>query len=371
MNRDEIAAYLTLNLCPGIGPVKFRQITEAENFSFSDLFKRSSTELSAIGLNRQQVVSLKNPDQPCIDQALDWQASDSSHHIIVIDDPNYPEILKEIRDAPPILYGLGNIELLNSPQIAIVGSRNCTPGGASSAEEFAAYLARAGLTITSGMALGIDKHAHQGALKSTGNTIAVIGTGIDRIYPSRNKELAYQIAEKGLIVSEFPIGAAPSSENFPRRNRVISGLSVATLVVEATRKSGSLITARSSIEQGREVFAIPGSIHNPQVKGCHKLIRQGAKLVDQASDIIDDIGSLLGYVALQSHSQESTQARGETIQLDEEYQQLLDKMGYDPISIDSLLECSGLTIEQLSSMLLILELNDFIKPAPGGLFVRC
>jgi DNA processing protein len=217
------------------------------------------------------------------------------------------------------------------------------------------------------MALGIDKHAHLGALSGSGNTVAVIGTGIDRIYPSRNKQLAYDIAEKGLIVSEFPLGMAPQSGNFPRRNRVISGLSLATLVVEATRKSGSLITARMSIEQGREVFAIPGSIHNPQAKGCHHLIRQGAKLVDQAADIIDDIGSLLGYVA---ETAETTQhEHNET--LDREYRQLLDIMGYDPVSIDTLVQRSGLTIDQLSSMLLILELNDFIQIAPGGLYQRC
>jgi DNA processing protein len=218
------------------------------------------------------------------------------------------------------------------------------------------------------MALGIDQHAHQAALDSGGHTIAVIGTGIDRIYPSKNKQLAYEIAEKGLIITEFPIGTPPLNSNFPKRNRIISGLSLATLVVEATRKSGSLITARLGMEQGREVFAIPGSIHNPQSKGCHHLIRQGAKLVDQASDIIDDIGSLLGYIAEQVETHNDSLSNSE---FDSEYQAVLDAMGYDPVSIDTLVNRCGLTIEQLSSMLLILELNDQIKTAPGGLFVRC
>ncbi len=367
MKKDELACYLTLYQCPGIGPVRFRKIIESDNFNINKLIHPSEKNLKNLGLNSEQINSLKNPPQKIIDDSLIWLESSENHHILLLNDENYPELLKEIKDAPPILFANGRLELLNSPQLAIIGSRNCTPGGASTAREFAAYLASAGLTITSGMALGIDTHAHQGALEENGNTIAVIGTGIDRIYPSNNKKLAYQIAEQGLIISEFPLGTAPLSENFPKRNRVISGLSLGTLVVEATRKSGSLITAHSSIEQGREVFAIPGSIHNPQAKGCHHLIRQGAKLVDQVSDIIDDIHSLLGFVAQQSDRQNEP----EPPQLDEEYLQLLDNIGYDPVSIESLVQRCSLTIAQLSSMLLILELNDQIKSVPGGLYVRC
>jgi DNA processing protein len=217
------------------------------------------------------------------------------------------------------------------------------------------------------LASGIDQHAHRGALHANGNTIAVIGTGIDRVYPASNRQLAHDISQHGLLLSEFPLGTAPTAANFPRRNRIISGLSLATLVVEATRKSGSLITARMALEQGRDVFAIPGSIHNPMAKGCHQLIREGAKLVDQAADIIDDIGALLGYVALQSDDPPQTGSD----ELDSEYSRLLDLMGYDPVSMDTLVNRSGLTVEQLSSMLLILELNDRIKPASGGLYVRC
>lgn len=366
MNRDEIAYYLTLQQCPGIGPVTVCRLLEAHDQSIAKLFAQSREALSSFGLTAQQISTLKNPPDEPLKQTFAWLDASENHHLITLQSLEYPELLRQIKDPPPLLYGIGRIELLNTPQLAIVGSRNCTPGGASTAEEFASYLARSGLTITSGMALGIDQHAHVGALQHGGNTIAVIGTGIDRIYPSRNKKLAYQIAEQGLIVSEFALGTPPLSENFPKRNRVISGLSVATLVVEATRKSGSLITAQRCVEQGREVFAIPGSIHNPQAKGCHHLIRQGAKLVDQASDIIDDIASLLGYVAQQTEPSSPHQSDS----LDDDYLQLLEIMGYDPVSIDTLVERSGLTIEQLSSMLLILELNDHIQPAPGGLYIR-
>lgn len=366
MDREDLAYYLALEMCPGIGAISYRKIVESIEFKPAEFFKLSAADLSSIGLNQTQIGGLKNPNWEQVDKSIEWLESSTSHHILLVTDPDYPSLLKEVRDAPPVLYSIGRKELLNSPQIAIIGSRNCTPGGADTAKNFASYLANSGLTITSGMALGIDKHAHQGALEATGNTIAVTGTGINRIYPSRNKNLAYQIAEHGLIISEFPIDTPPNNTNFPKRNRIISGLSLGTLVVEATRKSGSLITARLSNEQGREVFAIPGSIHNPQAKGCHQLIRQGAKLVDQASDIIDDIGSLLGYIAEQAETPPDFSPN----QLDDDYQQLLDMIGYDPVSIDTLVERSGLTIEQLSSMLLILELNDHIKPAPGGLYIR-
>ena len=368
MNKDDLTSYLTLNACPGIGPVAFRKIFQREDIKLSELLSAQSQELREIGFNDAQISTLKNPPTSDIDKTLDWLNSSENHHLLTLADPDYPELLKQTHDAPPVLYAIGKKHLINTPQIAIVGSRNCTPGGANTAHDFASYLSRSGLTICSGMALGIDKHAHQGALDASRHTIAVIGTGIDRIYPSKNKQLAYAIAEKGLIISEFALGTAPHFANFPKRNRIISGLSLATLVVEATKKSGSLITARCSLELGREVFAIPGSIHNPQAKGCHHLIRQGAKLVDQAADIIDDIGSLLGFVAQQIEQQAHSD---ENSKLDESYQDLLQIIGYDPVSLEVLVERSGLTIEQLSSMLLILELNDQIQNAPGGLYLRC
>jgi DNA processing protein len=365
--KDELARLLTLCSCRGIGPVAVRRLLEGLPELPRDPRQLKTSELTTLGLNKPQIAGLKSPDQAQVDKALDWLEKSPNHHILTLVDASYPALLAEAPDPPPILYALGRIELLQSPQIAMVGSRNCTPGGASTAHDFGEFLAASGLTITSGLALGIDRHSHQGALDATGNTIAVIGTGIDRVYPAANRQLAHQIAERGLIVSEFPLGTAPTSSNFPKRNRIISGLALATLVVEAARNSGSLITARLALEQGRDVFAIPGSIHNPMAKGCHQLIRDGAKLVDQASDIIDDIGALLGYVANQVEAPE----RGATDNLDPEYLQLLDCIGYDPVSMDTLVNRSGLTVEQLSSMLLILELNDRIKPASGGLYVRC
>lgn len=366
MPRDDLAAWLTLWLTHGIGPTSCRRLLQHCPAGPVEILKLGESELSAAGLAREQIEALRHPPLDEVERSLEWLDAEPQHYLLTITDDSYPTLLKQIIDPPALLYCIGRIELLTTPQLAIVGSRNCTPGGADTATDFAAYLARNGLTITSGMALGIDHAAHRGALKANGNTIAVIGTGIDRIYPSRNRELAHRIAEQGLIISEFPLGTPPSAANFPRRNRIISGLSLGALVVEAARNSGSLITARLSLEQGREVFAIPGSIHNPQTRGCHQLIREGAKLVDQASDIIDDIGSLLGFIAEHPDSQEPPPNQP----LDPEYRQLLDVMGYDPVSIDTLVERSGLTVEQLSSMLLILELNEQIRTAPGGYYVR-
>ncbi|MEN8179706.1 MAG: DNA-processing protein DprA, partial [Pseudomonadota bacterium] len=245
---------------------------------------------------------------------------------------------------------------------------NPTPSGISNAREFASYLAGAGLTIISGLAVGIDGAAHQGALED-GTTIAVTGTGLDRVYPARHKELAHRIVAQGALVSEFPPGTQPRPENFPRRNRIISGLSVGTLVVEATLRSGSLITARLALEQGREVFAIPGSIHNPQARGCHRLIREGAKLVESAQDITDELGSLLGSLTVPSirHASGNTP---NTVNLDPDYEKLLEAMGFDPISVDELINRTGLTAESVSSMLLLLELDGHVSSAPGGYYCR-
>ncbi len=368
MDKDELAAWLALEHCPGIGPIRFHAIGAAIDYDMIGLLALSASELASLGLKPAQISALKNPPQALIDATWQWLQASLDHHLLPCNHCLYPELLRELKDAPPLLYAIGRLELLTRPQIAIVGSRNCSPGGARTARDFAHFLAQSGFTITSGMALGIDSQAHQGALQANGDTIAVIGTGIDRIYPSRNRKLAHDIADQGLMVSDLPLGMPPNRDNFPRRNRIISGLSIATLVVEAMRNSGSLITARLGLEQGREVFAIPGSIHNPQVRGCHQLIRQGAKLVEQASDIIEDLGSLLGLVA----QQQAAATSDETVAaLDDDYQRLLEQIGYDPVSIETLLQRSGLTIDQLSSMLLILELNDHIQTAPGGLYVRC
>lgn len=365
MQKDQLASFLTLHHIFGLGRVSLIKLSERFEGNFNQILNTSRSDLQAAGLKQQQIEQILNPNRDLVDQELEW-AEQAGNHLICYDDDAYPSLLKQAVDFPPLLYASGNIELLELPQIAIVGSRNCTPGGAKTAMEFARFLAQSGLTITSGMATGIDTQAHKGALSCGGNTIAVTGTGLDRIYPSSNRQMAYDIHEHGLLVTEFPLGTDPHSANFPRRNRIISGLCIATLVVEATRRSGSLITAHQAVEQGREVFAVPGSIHNPQAKGCHQLIREGAKLVDQASDIIEELGSLLGFILEQ---QQATNHNSDC-QLDQETIQLLDSIGYDPVSPDTLVERSGLTIDKLSSMLLLLELNNLIQSAPGGCFVR-
>jgi DNA processing protein len=364
MQKDQFASFLTLHHIFGIGRVSLINLREKFGGNFNQVFEASRIDLKAAGLNQEQITQVVNPDQARIEREIAW-AEQTENHIICYDDDAYPALLREIKNYPPLLYCSGNIELLASPQIAIVGSRHCTPGGAKTAAEFAKTMARAGLTITSGMATGIDTQAHLGALSCNGATLAVTGTGLDQIYPASNRQLAYDIHEKGLLVTEFPLGTGPRSENFPRRNRIISGLSVATLVVEAASRSGSLITAHQAAEQGREVFAIPGSIHNPQVRGCHQLIREGARLVDQTSDIIEELGSLLGFIAEQIEPVVANDTS-----LEAEVIHLLETIGYDPVSADALVERSGLTIDKLSSMLLSLELNNLIQSAPGGHFVR-
>ncbi len=367
LTDESLRAFIALNHCHGIGPISFYSLLDYFSYDTAELFKASHSTLSKTGLSERQINGIKNPPWDKADALLEWQREEH-HHIVTSLNPEYPALLHELNDKPPVLYLSGDIQLINTPQIAIVGSRTATPNGIQTAKHFAAHLAQHGITITSGMALGIDTASHQGALQIQGKTIAVTGTGLDRIYPSKNKALAYDIFEHGLLISELALGTNPSKSSFPKRNRIISGLSLGVLVVEATEKSGSLITAYKALEQGREVFAIPGSIHNPHAKGCHQLIKNGAKLVDQASDIIEEISSLLGFMANLDQIPETINPEDD--QLDQEYTDLLDKMGYDPISIDEIVYTSGLTIDKVSSMLLILELKDHINTAPGGLYVR-
>jgi DNA processing protein len=291
------------------------------------------------------------------------------HHLIPVDDPLYPEMLRRTQNAPQQLWVVGDPEVLGLPQLAIVGSRNATPGGTEAAHQFAAYLAGCGLTVTSGLALGVDAAAHRGALASDGLTVAVLGSGPDEIYPRANHALAQQISRSGALVSEFPPGTPVRRNQFPQRNRIIAGLSLGTLVVEAGINSGSLITARFAGDYGREVFAIPGSIHNPLAKGCHRLIRQGAKLVEQAADIIEEIGFLARAMAPEIQSQKKPSSLVETTIPDNpDHADLLAHMGFDPVTVDRLVSRSGLTAEQLSSMLLILELQGKVEALPGGRF---
>lgn len=303
-------------------------------------------------------------------QAADFEVErrwldDPDNHLLVISDPAYPPLLREIADAPSLLFVRGALACLAQPQLAIVGSRNPTHGGCDTARAFSDALARAGLAVTSGLAIGIDACAHEAALDTGGVTVAVTGTGLDRVYPAAHRELAHRIAARGALVSEFALGTPPRRENFPRRNRLISGQSLGVLVVEAALQSGSLITARLAAEQGREVFAIPGSIHSPLARGCHALIRQGAKLVETAQDVLEELGPLAGALA----SPGATAARSE-VRIESAESEFLSLMGHDPVSIDVLAGRSGLTAGAVSSMLLHMELRGLVEARPGGKYQR-
>ncbi len=298
---------------------------------------------------------------------LAW-ADEPNHHIIELGSENTPELLQQISNPPQHLYVVGNKDALHLPALAIVGSRNPTRGGVQNAYEFAKHLGRSGFCIVSGLAQGIDTAAHEGALDTGAMTVAFLGHGIDQVYPAANAELARRIAKSGAVCTEFPLGAKPRREHFPQRNRLISGLSLGTLVVEAAKRSGSLITARLASEQGREVFAIPGSIHNPMSRGCHQLIRQGAKLVESATDIVDELGPLVKHM-LQT-TDESATTSNSAIDDDEDYQKLFAALAFDPATSDEIAATSGLTIDQVSSMLLILELEGKIEAIAGGRYSR-
>jgi len=337
----------------------FRDPAGARNASHADLGR--------LGLSQHTIDALRQPDQAAIDRDLEWSSA-AGNLIMTCHDPDYPALLLQIPDPPPLLYIHGDASLLSQPQLAMVGSRNPTASGRQTATDFARHLSAAGLIITSGLALGIDAASHQGALDAGTPTIAVMGTGLDRVYPARNRELAREIARHGALVSEFPVGTPPRAENFPRRNRIISGLSLGTLIVEAALRSGSLISARYALEQGREVFAIPGSIHNPLARGCHHLIRQGAKLVETAMDVIDELGALAGacVAVTGEHDRETVQPP----ELGPEYSQLLDYIGFESTSVDMLVEKAGLTPAEVSSMLLQLEMSGYVASSPGGIYNR-
>lgn len=304
------------------------------------------------------------PDWDGVRRDLEWLGADD-HHLLCYGEPGYPRALLQIGNPPPVLFVAGDPDILDHPALAIVGSRNPTAVGRENAESFAEHLAGCGLVIVSGLAVGIDTAAHRGALRN-GATVAVLGHGPEDIYPKGNRALAKQIAANGAVITEFPVGTPPLPENFPRRNRIISGLAAGTLVVEATIRSGSLITARTASEQGREVFAIPGSIHNPMAKGCHHLIRQGAKLVDRAEHVLEELAPLLeipldsSIVAPAGVTEDVEEA------LDADYERLLECLEDTPVPVDQLVARSGLTPEIVSSMLLIMELRGLVRAAPGG-----
>jgi DNA processing protein len=362
------AAWLALVRTPGLGPRR----TAALLARFGDpetVLNAGQAQLKSCGLPSPVLDALQNPDWAGIDRDLRW-LDDANGHLLHLGHPEYPSQLLEIADPPPALFVLGRLELLSAPQLAIVGSRNPTASGRQTAYEFARHLGTCGLVIASGLALGIDAAGHQGALDSGAGTVAVAGTGLDRVYPARNRELAHRIAEQGALVSEHPLGTPPRAEHFPRRNRIISGLSLGTLVVEAGLRSGSLHTAQQALEQGREVFAIPGSIHNPLARGCHALLRQGAKLVEEANDIIEELGPLNGSLRPSIRPPRSEAADAGKDELDGEYRALLDSIGFEPTPLELVMQRCGLTPEAISSMLLLLELKGYVSSAPGGCYCR-
>jgi len=314
-----------------------------------------------------------------LESDLDW-LSLAGNHLVTLDDERYPALLRAIPGHPFALFVRGNPDLLWQPQLAVVGSRNPTAGGVDNAKAFAEFLARSGLAITSGLAEGIDSAAHSAALDAGAATIAVMGTGIDRVYPAKNRDLAARIAQQGAVLTEFPPGTSAKPGHFPARNRIISGLSLGTLVVEAGLNSGSLITARLASEQGREIFAIPGSIHNPMAKGCHRLIRDGAKLVQTAADILEELQPMAAELAGELREQlEKTDENDVAIEAgentpnigeDPDYVNLWSCLGYDPKPIDQLIEQTGLTASAVSSMLLMLELRGMVEVHREGSYSR-
>lgn len=358
--------WLSLTLAKGIGPETCRKLISEYNNPAS-ILASDFKELSTLGLNRASIESLLNPDDDKLNRILEW-LDKPAHHLITIQDNDYPELLKQIHSAPPVLYAIGQREVLSFIHFAIVGSRNPTAGGRKLAEEFAAELSKQGLTICSGLALGIDYHSHLGALNVNCTTVAVLGNGLASIYPARHKQVASKIIENGILISEYPPETKPNAGNFPQRNRIISGMSTGVLVVEAAKQSGSLITANYAMEQGREVFALPGSIHNPLARGTHSLIKQGAKLIESVNDILEELAPIASILINKSYEKNTN---GVSNDLDKDYKLLIDNMGYDPVSVDNLVKLTGLTAEAVSSMLLILELQGLIESQQGGLYCRC
>ena len=363
--QEELRYWLAVHRAPGLNGSHFLGeqpiITNPE-----DLFGKTENCRWPDHLNTTLSKRLHGTDWQAVEKDLAWIDS-IQKHIVTIHDQRYPFLLQQISDPPVVLFVHGNPDILSSLQLAIVGSRNPTPGGVDAARNFGYSLSAAGLTLTSGMALGIDAAGHQGALACSGKTIAVAGTGLNHVYPRCHKQLAEQIAETGAVVSEFPPDFPPRRNHFPRRNRIISGLSLGTLVVEAGISSGSLITARLAAQYGREVFAIPGSIHNPLARGCHALIRDGAKLVETIDDIFEELPALAGSAAADVFQGSAESPQND---LDREQQTVLDCVTSGPLAVDTIVEQSGLAAETVSQILLALELLGHVSSAPGGLYSR-
>ena len=377
MDEAELQAWLRLLLTPGVGNESARKLLLAFG-SAQAIFEQSEAALLAIGSARLVQAVQTEPEelQGQLTSTLDWLAAGDDRSVVNLGEAHYPAALLNITDPPLLLFMLGSLlpqadtqeslETLNC--LAIVGSRNPTPQGEVNARQFAQTFGASGWCGVSGMALGVDGAAHDGALMGGGHTVAVVGTGLDRVYPKKHFGLAHRIAARGLIVSEFPLGTPPLTANFPRRNRIISGLSHGTLVIEAALQSGSLITARLAAEQGKEVFAIPGSIHSPQSRGCHLLIKQGAKLVESAQDVLEELRLPLSFAAAEASTVDGMTLT-ETPEEKAEHP-LLKALGFDAAGLDSLQARTGWPTAQLQAQLLELELKGEVARLPGGLFVR-
>ncbi len=383
---DELAAWLHLVLTHGVGSNTARDLLARFGLP-SQILSAGFPALQKCVPEKIALALSTKPDdalQAQIDKTLAW-ASEPGNHVLTLADTNYPPALLSIADPPPLLYAKGRTELLSRPAVAIVGSRNATAQGMQNAERFAQTLSNAGLCVVSGLALGIDAAAHAGACSAVsghGSTIAITGTGLDLVYPAKHRALAHRIAEQGCLLSEYPIGTAAIAANFPRRNRLISGMSLGVLVVEAALQSGSLITARSALEQGREVFAIPGSIHSPLAKGCHQLIRQGAKLVESAQDILEEL-QLHALAPSKHHAidrvtdsavMSAAITLSPTTELstasNEHARQVMRAAGHDPASVDQLAERTGLPASDIQASLLLLELDGKFERMTDGRYQK-
>ena len=358
--------WLALLRIPGIRCRVIERLLEAFS-SPRRIFSADPDALARAGMDTRLIGELRRPDWAGVEADLRW-LENPRHTLMTMADADFPPLLRHIPDPPPALFIRGERGALGRVQLAVVGSRSASADGRRNAHAFARDLAGCGLTVTSGMAVGVDSAAHRGALEAGGVTVAVLGSGPDIVYPARNRRLADAIVEHGAVISEFPAGTTPFPANFPRRNRIISGLSVGTLVVEAGLRSGSLITARHALDQGREVFAVPSTIRNPLARGCHDLIRCGAKLVEQINDILDEIEPLTAVAT--GASEIPGCDRSQAKDLDGESKLLLDNIGYVPVNIDKLVDATHLPAGPAASILAILEIAGLVESLPGGNFVR-
>jgi DNA processing protein len=368
-DRAAIQAWLILLRAPGIGAASLRELVERHGGAAATL---DAARRGSIPLDAACRESLRAPDADRIALDLDWLRADG-HELVTFAGPDYPPLLRDTRGAPAALFVSGDTSALWHPQVAIVGSRNASSGGLANATEFARALCACGLAITSGLAEGIDAAAHSAALDAGAPTIAVLGTGPDLVFPSRHRALAARIAEAGALVSEFPPGTPGRPENFPRRNRIIAGLALGTLVVEAGLRSGSLITARCAGDQGRDVFAIPGSIHNPLARGCHRLIREGAALVETAAEVLAALGPIASRLGIELSDRLASAPGPAAItraERDDDDARLLRALGHEAVGIDALVQRTGLGAAALSSMLLKLELEGEIVAEGAGTYAR-